>query len=384
MAAEPIYLDHHATTPVDPRVLEAMEPYWRRDFGNAASRGHLFGWRAEAAVEDARERIAAAIGAEPREIVFTSGATESNNLALLGAARARRRGHVVTVATEHKAVLDPVRALEREGFRVTRLPVEADGLLELPRLEEALADDTVLVSVMAANNEIGVLQPVQEAAGLCRERGIPLHSDAAQALGKIPLDLAEWPADLVSATAHKLYGPKGVGFLFVRNRRPRVRIAPLFHGGGHERGLRSGTLPVPLVAGMARAVELAVAEREADAVRMGALRDRLRARLEAELPGVHVHGDLVRRLPGNLNCGFEGVDGEKLLLALPRLAVSTGSACTSASPEPSHVLAALGVPEALARASLRFGVGRETTGAQIEAAADQVVAAVASLRGEAR
>jgi cysteine desulfurase len=382
--ALPIYLDHHATTPVDPRVLDAMLPYFREDFGNAASSGHVYGWRAEAAVEASRERIAAAIGAEPREIVFTSGATESNNPAILGAAEAHReRGrHVISVVTEHPAVLDPCRQLEREGAELTLLPVDADGLLDPDRLAAALRDDTVLVSVMAANNEIGVLQPIAELAALCRERGLLFHSDAAQAAGRMVLDVEADRIDLLSISGHKLYGPKGVGVLFVRARRPRARIAPRQFGGGHERGLRSGTLPVPLIVGMARALELCLEEREQETERLSALRERLWTRLSENLDGLQRNGHETRRLAGNLNVSFAGVDGERLLLALPGLAVSTGSACASASKTPSHVLAALGVPEALARASLRFGLGRGTTEAEIEAAAAQVTAAVRVQRAE--
>ncbi len=386
----PIYLDHHATTPVDPRVVAAMLPLFSEDFGNAASANHLFGWRAEAAVEDARERVAAAIGAEPREIIFTSGATESNCLAILGAARsellrspARRRDRIVTVATEHPAVLDPCGQLEREGFSVRYLPVDRvdrSGLLDLATLRDAIDERTLLVSVMAANNEIGVLQPLDEIARLCVERGVLLHSDAAQAVGKLPLDVTELPLDLLSVSGHKLYGPKGVGFLYIRSRRPRIRLEPILHGGGHERGLRSGTLPVPLIAGLAQALDLCLAELESESERLRGLRDRLWQRLSSELDGVVLNGCAKRRLPGNLNVSFEGVDGDKLLLALTDIAVSSGSACSSARPEPSHVLAALGVPEALSRASLRFGLGRGTTEAEIERAADCVVEAVVQQR----
>ena len=326
MARLPIYLDHQATTPVDPRVFAAMEPYFKADFGNAASRTHAYGWRAEAAVDEARERIAAGLGAEPREIVFTSGATESNNLAILGAARARRgRGeHVVTVATEHPAVLDPCRALAREGFAVTELAVATDGVLSVDALEAALTERTVLVSVMLANNEIGVIQPIRELAAVCRERGVVFHTDAAQAVGKLPCDVSQMPVDLLSLSGHKLYGPKGVGALFVRSGRPRVRLEPILHGGGHERGLRPGTLAVPLIVGLAAALELCLAEREGEAKRQTELRDRLLQILQAELPGVHCNGSLERRLPGNLNVSFEQIDGDQQLLALPDLALSTG------------------------------------------------------------
>jgi len=383
MSRPPIYLDHQATTPLDPRVLEAMDPWLREDFGNPASRSHVFGWRAEAGVEEARESLAASLGVQPREVVFTSGATESNNLALLGAARARRahgRDHVVTVATEHHAVLDPARALEREGFRLTVLPVDGDGLLDPEALRAVLDDRTALVSVMAANNEIGVLQPLEELGALCREHKAWLHTDAAQAVGKMALDVDACGVDLLSVSGHKVYGPKGVGALTVRSRRPRVRLEPLMWGGGHERGLRPGTLPVALAVGLARAVEIALAERESEAKRLRDLRERLWQRLSEALPGVHCNGHRERRLPGNLNVSFEGVDGDRLLLGLGDVAVSSGSACTSALPEPSHVLAALGVPAPLARASLRFGLGRGTTAEEIDRAAERVVAEVRAQR----
>jgi len=377
-AALPIYLDHHATTPLDARVLEAMLPYFTADFGNAASLNHVYGWRAEAAVEDARERIAAVLGAEPREIVFTSGATESNNLALLGAAEADggRRRHLVSVVSEHPAVLDPCRYLAGRGWDLTLLEVDGAGLVEPAAVAEALRADTLLVSVMAANNEIGVLQPLAEIGRLCRERGVLFHSDAAQAAGRIPLRVDALEADLVSISGHKLYGPKGVGALFVRSRRPRARIAPRQLGGGHERGLRSGTLPVPLIVGLARALDLCVAEMESESQRLRGLRERLWQALSSALPDLRLNGDPERRLPGNLNVAFPGVDGDRLLLALRDVAVSSGSACSSASPEPSHVLRAIGLSDAMARASLRFGLGRGTTPAQIDRAARSVVAAV--------
>lgn len=374
------YLDHHATTPIDERVLEAMAPYLGPEFGNAASSTHAYGWRAEAAVDLARESLAAGLGATgPDEIVFTSGATESNNLAILGLADAARApGHVVTLATEHPAVLDPCRALLRRGWRITELPVDADGLVTPASVEAALEDDTRLVSVMAANNEIGVLQPVAAIAALCQARGIPFHTDAAQAAGKIPLDAARDGLDLVSVSGHKLYGPKGVGLLRVRRRGlPRIRLEPRQYGGGHEGGLRSGTLPVALVVGLARALELCLGEREAEATRLADLRERLWTALEAALPGrVRRNGHPTERLPGNLNVSFEGVDGERLLADLGGLAVSSGSACASARPEPSHVLLALGHPEPLARATLRFGLGRSNGPADVDAAAARVVEAV--------
>ncbi len=381
-AAPPIYLDHHATTPLDPRVLEAMMPWFTSEFGNAASTTHSHGWRASAAVEDARERIAAAIGAAPREIVFTSGATESNNLAILGAAEANagRIAHFVTLVTEHASVLDPFRHLESLGHFVTRLGVDRDGLVDPAKLEAALRDDTLLVSVMAANNEIGVLQPIGAIGSICRARGVLFHSDAAQATGRIDLDVDRESIDLLSISAHKLYGPKGVGALFVRTRRPRARIAPRQFGGGHERGLRAGTLPVPLIVGMARALELCLEERDAENLRLRGLRDRLRERITGALDGVRLNGHGERRLAANLNLAFEDVDGAKLLLALRGVAVSSGSACSSAKPAPSHVLAAIGVPESLSRASLRFGLGRGTRDEDVERAADLVIEAVRKQR----
>lgn len=381
----PIYLDHHATTPLDERVLEAMDPYLRADFGNAASRTHVYGWRAEAAVEEARERIADGLGAEAREIVFTSGATEANNIALLGSARARR-GHrrigVVTVATEHPAVLDPARALEAEGFRVNVLPVESNGLVDLDALRAAVDESTAVVSVMAANNEIGVLQPLAETAAISREAGAWFHSDAAQAAGRLDLRVDRDPIDMLSISGHKLYGPKGIGVLYLRATRPRVRPQPILYGGGHERGLRSGTLPVAQCVGLARAFELCLEEREAETKRLEELRDALWLRIESELSGVRCNGQDAPRLAGNLNVAFEGVDADKLLLALPELALSTGSACSSARPEPSHVLAALGLADGLARASLRFGLGRSTSAADIEFVGDRLIEAVRMQRGE--
>lgn len=362
-----------------------MLPFFTRDYGNAASHAHVFGWRAEGAVEQARESLAAALGAEPREVVFTSGATESNNLAIQGVARFHGRGrdHLVTVATEHRAVLDPCRVLEAEGCALTVLPVDARGLVDPDDVARALTDRTALVSVMAANNEIGVLQPLEAIGAVCRERGVTLHVDAVQALGKVPVDVARWNADLVSVSAHKLYGPKGAGALYVRARRPRVRLSPLFYGGGHERGVRSGTLAVPLIVGFARAVELCLAERDEEARRLGGLRDRLLDQLRRELPEVVLNGDAERRLPGNLNVAFPGIDGDALLVALKDVAVSTGSACTSATPEPSHVLTALGLPEALVRASLRFGLGRFNTVEEVDYAAGRVVEEVRALRDRA-
>jgi cysteine desulfurase len=379
----PIYLDHHATTPVDARVVEAMLPYFSGEFGNASSSTHAYGWRAEAAVEDARERIAGAIGAsEPGEIVFTSGTTESDNLALQGVARAapRRRDQLITTVIEHHAVLDTCRALEAAGFSVSYVPVDSSGLVDPRAVARALNERTALVSVMAANGEIGVVQPLREIAALCRERGVPLHTDAAQAVGKIPLDVRHTGADLLAFCAHKLYGPKGIGALYVRSGRPRLRLAPLLHGGGQERGLRSGTLPVALIVGFARAVELCAEEVESEASRTLALRDRLWKRLQKELEGVQLNGHPLRRLPGNLNVSFAGTDAVALLMELDGVALSTGSACASGRSEPSHVLAALGLPPALARGAIRFGIGRGNTPEEIDCAAEQLVAAVRAHR----
>jgi cysteine desulfurase len=378
----PVYLDHQATTPLDPRVLEAMLPWLTGDFGNAASRQHAFGWAAESAVSAAREEIAAALGAEPGEIVFTSGATESNNLALLGAARAARgRGnHVVTSAVEHRAVLDPCRQLAGEGFEVTVLPPDETGRTAAEAVAEALTESTVLVSLMAASNEVGTLNPFAEIAALCASRGVLFHTDAAQAFGKVPFDVGAGFA-LASFSAHKLYGPKGVGALYVRAR-PRVPLSPIVFGGGHEGGLRSGTLNVPGIVGFGAAVRLASREREAEAARLAALRDRLDSAIRGALDGIILNGHPVDRLPGNLSLSFAGVDGERLIASLRDVAVSSGSACTTASAEPSHVLRALGVPDTLAKATIRFGLGRFTTAAEVDFAAAEVVQVVRRLRAE--
>jgi cysteine desulfurase len=382
----PIYLDHNATTPCDASVVAAMLPYFREEFGNAASRTHAYGWRAGEAVERAREQVARLVGADAREIVFTSGATEANNLALLGGARALRgdsggkRDHVVSCRAEHRAVLDPCLALEREGFRVTLLGVDRDGLVDPDKLRAALDARTALVSIMHANNEIGVIQPIAELAAIAVEAGAAFHCDAAQSAGALELDASRLGADLLSLSAHKLYGPKGIGALVVRRQPRRVRVEPILHGGGHERGLRSGTLPVPLCVGFGAAAELARVSREADAERHTRLRARLLARLAAELPGIVVNGHASARLPGNLNVSFPGVEGEALLAALPELALSAGSACTSAKPEPSHVLRALGADKARALSALRFGIGRSNDEAQIDAAAELVIAQVRRLR----
>ncbi len=382
----PIYLDHHATTPVDERVFEAMRPWLdggaRGDFGNPSSASHVYGWRAEAAVEQARERLAAALGAEPREIVFTSGATESNNLAVFGAAARAPGRPIVSVVTEHPAVLDPIAWLERQGTPVARLEVDAHGHVDLGELERRLETETALVSVMWANSEIGTVAEMSAIAGLCADRGVPLHSDAAQAFGKVPLDVSDVPLALLSVSAHKIYGPKGSGALYVRRRRPRARIEARQLGGGHEGGLRSGTIAVHQVVGLATAAEIAAEERAAEALRVGALRDQLWSSLESALGGVRRNGDPARSLPGNLSVSFEGVDGDKLLLALPDLALSTGSACSSADPAPSHVLTAIGHDAALARATIRFGLGRFTTAEEIDRAGARVVEEVRAARGE--
>lgn len=378
----PIYLDHNATTPVDPRVLEAMLPYFSQDFGNAASRSHVFGWRAAAAVDLAREEVARAVGARSAdEIVFTSGATESINLAMKGAAEARvgTRDHLIVAATEHRAVLDTAQALASAGCSVSIVPVDAAGLVDPDAIRLAIGPRTLLVCVMAANNEIGALQPLAEIGSVCRERGVLFHCDAAQAAGKILLDVEAQQIDLLALSGHKLYGPKGVGALYVRAR-PRVRLVPQIHGGGHERGLRSGTLPVPLVVGLARALALCLEEREAESKRLAGLRDRLLSRLRAEACDVEVNGHPDLRLPGNLNLSFAGVDAAALLLALPDVALSTGSACSSAEPRPSHVLAALGLPAARIRSALRIGIGRFNTEAEIDQVAESLVRAVRRLR----
>jgi cysteine desulfurase len=379
-SAKPIYLDYAATTPVDPRVVQQMVPYLYQQFGNPASRSHAYGWAAEEAVEIAREHVAALIGADPREVVWTSGATESNNLAIKGAAQFHRsRGkHLVTVKTEHKAVLDTMRELEREGFEVTYLDVQEDGLVDLAALEAALRPDTILVSVMWVNNEIGVIQDIPAIAALCRARGILCHVDAAQASGKVEIDMSALPVDLLSLSAHKTYGPKGIGALYVR-RKPRVRIEAQIHGGGHERGMRSGTLPTHQIVGMGEAYRLAKEAMGRENERIRALRDRLLAGLR-DIPAVRVNGSLEQRVPHNLNISFEFVEGESLLMGIKGVAVSSGSACTSASLEPSYVLRALGLSDEVAHSSIRFSVGRFTTEAEIDAAVAQVRATVERLR----
>ncbi|PSB41518.1 IscS subfamily cysteine desulfurase [Cyanosarcina cf. burmensis CCALA 770] len=380
--SRPIYLDCHSTTPLDERVLQAMLPYFREHFGNPSSNSHAYGWEAEAAVRQAREILAEAIAATPEEIVFTSGATEANNLAIKGVAEAyfQKGRHIITLATEHNAVIDPSEYLRSLGFEVTFLPVQIDGLIDLEKLEQAFRPDTILVSVMAANNEIGVLQPLAEIGKTCRDRQVLFHTDAAQAIGKIPLDVQAMQIDLMSLTAHKVHGPKGIGALYVRRRNPRVQLAPQLHGGGQERGMRSGTLYTPQIVGFGQAVAIALAERETEAKRQIQLRDRLWQKL-SQLDGVYLNGHPSQRLPGNLNISVEGVDGTALHLGLqPVVAVSSGAACSSAKTAPSHVLLALGRLEKLAYASIRFGIGRFNTTEEIDRVAEHVVATISSLR----
>jgi cysteine desulfurase len=376
----PIYLDYSATTPVDPRVAQKMIPYLTEFFGNPASRSHAFGWKAEEAVEEARGHVAALIGADPKEIVWTSGATEGNNLAIKGAAMFNRsRGkHLITQKTEHKATLDTMRELERQGFECSTLEVEENGLVDLKKFEAALRPDTVVASIMMVNNEIGVVQPIAEIGELCRARGIVFHCDAVQAAGKIPIDLATLKVDLLTITAHKMYGPKGVGALYVR-RKPRVRIEPQIHGGGHERGFRSGTLATHQIVGFGEAARIAKLEMGSDNERIRALRDRLWRGL-ASMEAVVLNGDLEKRIPGNLNVSFNYVEGESLIMAIKDIAVSSGSACTSASLEPSYVLRALGRSDELAHSSIRFTLGKFTTAEEIDYAVNLVRTKVAKLR----
>ena len=378
----PIYMDNHATSPMDPRVLEAMMPYFTQIFGNAASRNHSFGWEAEQAVEKAREQIAKLIGATAKEIIFTSGATESNNLAIKGIAEMykERGNHIITQVTEHKAVLDTCKRLEKQGYRVTYLPVNADGLIDLEDLKRAMDDKTILVSIMFANNEIGVIQPVAEIGKLCHERGVIFHTDAVQAVGKVPVDVIALNIDVLSLTAHKIYGPKGVGALYVRRRNPRVQISAQIDGGGHERGMRSGTLNVAGIVGLGKACELAGEEMAAEAERLRKMRDRLKAKLESSLDYIHVNGTMEHHLPGNLNMSFVHVEGESLLMGINDIAVSSGSACTSATLEPSYVLKALGLGDDVAHSSIRFGLGRFNTDAEVDYVADKVIDIVQKLR----
>jgi cysteine desulfurase len=377
----PVYLDNHATTPIDPRVLEAMLPFFTLRFGNAASNSHSFGWEAAAAVEKARRQIAASIGASPQEIVFTSGATESDNLALKGVAEAcsDKGDHIITAVTEHKAVLDSCRHLEKIGCRVTYLPVGSDGLIDLDQLKDAFTERTILVSIMAANNETGVLQPMDEIGKLCRERGVLFHSDAVQALGKVPLDVNLAQLDLASLTAHKVYGPKGCGALYVRQD-ATARLVPLIDGGGHENGLRSGTLNVPGIVGFGKTCEIAQQEMPEESCRLAGLRNRLRDRLMAELDHVAINGSMEHRLPGNLNMSFLEVEGETLLTGLNDVALSSGSACSSGKTHASYVLKALGLSDEAAGSAIRFGIGRFNTEAEIDYVAGRIIELVKNLR----
>jgi len=378
----PIYLDNHATTRVDPRVVEAMLPYFTEKFGNAASRNHEFGWAAEQGVENARKQVASLIGANAKEIIFTSGATESDNLAIKGVAEmyAEKGNHIITAATEHKAVLDTCKKLEKNGYRITILPVKGDGLIDLEMLKESITDKTILVSIMYANNEIGVVQPIAEIGKICRERGVLFHTDAVQAIGKIPVDVNADNIDIASITAHKLYGPKGVGALYVRRRNPRVQLTAQMDGGGHERGMRSGTMNVPAIVGLGEACAIAQREMASEIERTRALRDRLKARLEAGLDEVYVNGSMEHRLPGNLNISFAYVEGESLLMGINDVAVSSGSACTSATLEPSYVLKALGLGDEIAHSSIRFGIGRFNTQEEVDYVADKLIDVVSKLR----
>ncbi len=378
----PIYMDNHATTRTDPRVLEAMLPYFSEIYGNAASRNHEFGWIAEKAVDAAREQIAKLIGATGKEIVLTSGATESNNLAIKGVAEMYREkgNHIITELTEHKCVLDTCKRLEKHGYRITYLPLHKDGLIDLDQLKDAMTDDTILVSIMAANNEIGVLQPIREIGKLCHEKGVLFHTDAVQALGKVPFNVIEDNVDLASITAHKIYGPKGVGALYVRRRNPRVQLVAQMDGGGHERGMRSGTLNVPGIVGFGKACEIAQQEMAEESVRLLAMRESLREQITSQLDEVYINGSMEHRLPGSLNLSFAYVEGESLLMGINDIAVSSGSACTSATLEPSYVLKALGAGDDLAHSSIRFGLGRFNTQAEVDYVAAKVVDVVKRLR----
>jgi cysteine desulfurase len=378
----PIYMDNHATTAVDPRVFEAMRPYFTEVFGNAASRNHSFGWQAEEAVEKARKQVAELIGATAKEIVFTSGATESNNLALKGVAQmyAEKGNHIITAATEHKAVLDTCKRLEKEGARVTYLAVEQNGLVDLDKVRDAITDKTILISVMYANNEIGVVQNLREIGKIAKERGVLVHSDATQAVGKIPVDVIKDNIDLASISAHKMYGPKGVGALYVRRRSPRVQLTAQMDGGGHERGMRSGTLNVTGIVGLGEAAAIAKASMPEESKRMAHLRDKLKDRLLANLDEVYINGTMESRLPNNLNISFAYVEGESLLMGINEIAVSSGSACTSATLEPSYVLKALGAGDDLAHSSIRFGLGRFNTEEEVDYVAAKVIDVVNKLR----
>jgi cysteine desulfurase len=378
----PIYFDNQATTPVDPRVLEAMLPCFTEKFGNAASRNHEFGWRAEEAVENARAQIARLINAHPKEIVFTSGATESDNLAIKGAAEMHRAkgNHIVTQVTEHKAVLDSCKRLEKYGYEITYLPVDREGLIDIHDLTKAITPKTILISIMYANNEIGVIQPIEQIGKIAKKHNVLFHVDAVQAVGKIPVDVQKEGIDLLSISAHKLYGPKGVGALYVRRKNPRVQIAPMIDGGGHERGMRSGTLNVPGIVGLGKACEICQKEMAAESARLGQLRDKLKDALESGLDNTGINGSMAHRLPNNLNISFAKVEGESLLMGINDVAVSSGSACTSAAIEPSYVLRALGVSEDLAHSSIRFGLGRFNTEEEVDYVAGRVIETVKRLR----
>ena len=377
----PIYMDYQSTTPMDPRVFEAMKPYYMEQFGNPHSRGHKFGWQSEAGIEKAREQIADLIGANPKEIIFTSGATESNNLALKGVARfyKDKKNHIITATTEHKCVLDTCRHLEQEGFKVTYLPVGTNGLIDLEQLKEAITDKTSIVSIMTVNNEIGVIQPIKEIGAICRERGVYFHTDAAQGFGKIPINVEEMNIDLMSISGHKIYGPMGIGAIYIR-RRPRVRVVPIINGGGQERGIRSGTVPTPLAVGLGEAAAIARAEMQSDHDRIQKLYDKLYAGIVANVPEVYLNGDKEQRINTNLNLSFAYIEGESMIMAIKDLAVSSGSACTSASLEPSYVLRSIGVGEDLAHTSIRFGIGRFTTEEEIDYAIDVVTKSIDKLR----
>ncbi len=378
----PIYMDNHATTRTDPRVLEAMLPYFDEIYGNAASRNHEFGWIAEQAVDAGREQVAKLIGATAKEIVITSGATECNNLAIKGVAEMYREkgNHIITEVTEHKCVLDTCKRLEKHGFRVTYLPVKTDGLIDLDQLKDAMTDETILVSIMAANNEIGILQPIREIGKLCHEKGVLFHTDAAQAAGKVPFNVIEDNVDLASISAHKIYGPKGVGALYVRRRNPRVQLVAQMDGGGHERGMRSGTLNVPGIVGLGKACEIAQQDMAEESKRLLAMRESLREQITSQLDEVYINGSMEHRLPGSLNISFAYVEGESLLMGINDIAVSSGSACTSATLEPSYVLKALGAGDELAHSSIRFGLGRFNTQAEVNYVATKIVDVVKRLR----
>ena len=377
----PIYLDYQSTTPIDPRVLEAMMPYFTTKFGNPHSRSHSFGWEAEEGVEHARTQIARLINAENREIIFTSGATESNNLAIKGIAKfyGVKKKHIITAVTEHKCILDTCKHLEQEGFIGTYLPVKSNGLIDLESLKNAITDQTILVSIMFVNNEIGVIQPIAEIGKICRARGVFFHSDIAQAYGKIPIDVNECNIDLASISAHKLYGPKGIGALYVR-KKPRVRLSPIINGGGQERNMRSGTLPVPLIVGFGKAAELAQNEMDTDYKRIQSLADKFITKITQAIPDVYLNGDKDQRYPGNINLSFAYVEGESMILAIKDLAVSSGSACTSSSLEPSYVLRSMGISEEMAHTSIRFGIGRFTTDEEIDYAIQLIISKIHNLR----